>query len=224
MGEVIKSAMKVLWPHFPKRSLEPILIMHVEDVPMVHYERSARKEILMDLATKGQLWSQLAYQFAHEFCHILANFTQTGRQNLWFEETLCEAASLFSLRHMADAWKHDPPYVNWRNYAASLADYANTVIESRAKISPVTMTEFYQKHAKTLHETPTDRALNGAMAVVLLEQFEKTPNHWEAVTWLNSAPSPVEETFPLYMNKWRNAAPSRHKTFITEIMKLFGVS
>jgi hypothetical protein len=223
MSAVVNSAMKVLWPYFPKRQIESFVITHVETVPMVHYERTLRREIIMDLATSNKLWSQLAYQFAHEFCHILCNFDQDSRNCLWFEETICETASLFTLRKLSALWKKSPPYPNWQDYAPALAEYADTVVKSRTVIAPGKLAEFYQTHAETLKADPTDRALNGSMSIVLLDQFERTPQHWEAVTWLNSTPSPPEETFPLYLKKWLHASPPRHQQFIAGIIKLFGL-
>ncbi len=223
MRAVVDSAMKALWPYFPKREIEPFVITHVETVPMVHYERTVRREIIMDLATKNKLWSQLAYQFAHEFCHILCNFDKDSRNCLWFEETVCETASLFTLRKLSSMWKKSPPYPNWADYAPALADYAQTVVKSRTPIASGKLAEFYQTHAEALKANPTDRDLNGAMSLVLLDQFERTPQHWEAVTWLNSSPSPPEETFPLYLKKWLQASPPRHQQFIADITKMFGI-
>jgi hypothetical protein len=223
MREVIISAMKVLWPYFPKRRLEPFVIQHVETVPMVHFERTVRKEIIMDLATMGNLWSQLAYQFAHEFCHILCQFDQDGRGNLWFEETLCETASLFTLRHMATNWKTAAPHPDWRPYSASLTDYAETVIKGRTRLTLEKLPDYYQQNSAILRENPTERSRNGAMAAALLELFERQPEHWESITWLNSSPSPPDETFSTYLTKWLRAVPARHQVFVAKLRATFGI-
>ena len=37
--------------------------------------------------------------------------------NSWLEESLCETASLFTLRAMSRSWSIAPPYPAWKNYA-----------------------------------------------------------------------------------------------------------
>jgi hypothetical protein len=220
---VINSAISTLWPYFPGRKLERFVIMRSKSGPMVHFQRNPRKEIVMNLDTEGLLWCQFAYQFAHEFAHILARFDQDGTSNLWFEETLCETASLFTLRHMARQWRVRPPFPNWKSYASALDEYADKVIKGRHRIPHGELAQYYQKHATTLRSDPTNRDLNGAMASLVLEKFEQTPESWESLTWLNSAPSAPDETFPFYLNKWLKAAPAKHHAFIGNLARDFGV-
>ncbi len=218
---VLNSAASILWSYFPNRKIEPIYINRTHTGPMVHYERNYLMEIVMDLDSEGMLWCQYSYQFGHEFCHILSGFDKDGTANLWFEETLCETASLFTLRHMADQWRTAPPFPNWKSYANALDDYADKVIKDREKIPPAGLPAFYRKHADDLRANPTRRELNGAMSLIFLEMFEQSPTSWESISWLNSRPSAREETFPFYLNKWLRAAPARHQTFIAGIIRAF---
>lgn len=220
---VLNSAASILWSYFPDRKIEPIYVNRTHTGPMVHFERNYLKEIVMDLDSEGMLWCQYSYQFGHEFCHILSGFDKDSTANLWFEEVLCETASLFTLRHMADQWRVTPPFRNWKPYASALEDYADKVIKEREKIPPGQLPAFYRKHATDLRANPTRRELNGAMSLVFLEMFEQSPSSWEAVTWLNSRPSARDETFPFYLNKWLQAAPPRHQTFIAGIIRAFDV-
>ena len=68
------------------------------------------------------------------------------------------------------------------------------------------------------------RDLNGAMSLVLLRLFEEDPQRWESVRWLNHQPSPEGETFPEYLQKWLNAVPDRHKPFVLQIARLYGLN
>ncbi len=123
---------------------------------------------------------------SHEFCHVLCGYREEWPGNKWFEETLCEMASLYALRAMGKAWETDPPYAHWKSYRVSLAKYAQDVIDKREKLTPETLAAFYQKHREELVKEPCNRELNGAMAVVLLDLFEAQPERWESVRWLNS--------------------------------------
>lgn len=220
---VFQSTARVFCGYFPERKIEPIFITRTFTGPMVHFERNYRREIVMDLDSEGNLWCQFVYQFAHEFCHVLAGFDQDGTSNLWFEESLCEAASLFALRNLAQQWRTAPPYPNWKSYVSSLETYAQMVIKSRERIGNGRLPEFYLQHAAELRNQPTNRALNGAISLVLLKMLEQSPASWEAVSWLNSSPSAPGESFAYYLHKWLRAAPAKHQAFIAEILGAFEV-
>lgn len=218
---VLRSAAGMMWPLFPNRRLEPFVVLRGHEGPIVHYQRNVIGEIVMKLDTQDLYWCQYAYQFAHEFCHILSNFDDDWKGNNWFEETMCETASLFVLRRLSKEWDEHPPYPVWKSYAPQFRQYASDVMDSRSQVGSEHLGDFFRKHQRELESTPRDRALNGAMAVVLLGVMEGSPGSWEAVTWLNSSPSPPGEAFPVYLQKWHDAVPARHHAFVEEIMRRF---
>jgi hypothetical protein len=221
---VCDSAGRELWRYFPDYPLEPFVVTRGEQGPIVLFQRNERREIVMRLDTGEAYWAQYSYQFAHEFCHILCGFRVGENENRWFEETLCELASLYVMRGMAKTWKHDPPYAHWANYRDHLRDYADRVIREREQVQEIYRTglpAFYRTHAAELRKTATNRNLNGAMAVVMLQLFEREPEHWEAVRWLNHTAAPAGETFEQYLTRWQAAAPEKHRSFIAEIAKLY---
>jgi len=223
---VCDSAGRELWRHFPGHTIEPFVVTRGHKGPIVLYERNARGEIVMRLDTGRTFWSQYAYQFAHEFCHILCGFDKDDPGNKWFEETLCETASLYALRAMARAWKTDPPYPHWRDYRDALRDYTDDILAKRHKVDEIHrngLAAFYRAHRAELTRHSCNRDLNGAMAVVLLRLLEREPNRWEAVRWLNAGPAPAGRTFPEYLQAWHDAAPGRHKPFIRQVADLYGI-
>lgn len=221
---VLESAMSELWRFFPGRKLEPVFVTRGYDVPVVYYKRNAMKEIVVRLDTADFYWCQYAYQFAHEFCHILCGFDDDWKGNLWFEESLCETASLFVLRRMAQTWAKSPPFESWRSYAPRFAEYVLDIMDRRVSITDSRLPGFYQRHKADLVRTPTDRELNGTISLSLLRLLEAVPSYWEAITWLNSSPSPPGESFTAYLAKWHNATPERCRPFVNEIIKRFGVN
>jgi hypothetical protein len=223
---IVTSAGRELWRFFPDYTIEPIVVTRGREGPVSLYQRNDTKEIVMRLDTSKTLWAQYSYQFSHEFCHVLCGYDQDDSGNLWFEETLCETASLFTMRAMARSWKTDPPYSNWKDYRDALRNYTDQVIAKRTNIQEIYgkgLPAFYQKHQATLRKTPTERDLNGAMSLVLLHLFEEQPTHWEAVRWLNSTPSPAGETFEQYLKKWHGAVPKRHQPFVKKLAELYGL-
>lgn len=218
---VLRSTAGTLWPFFTRRAVEPIVVLRGRDGPIVHYQRNVIGELVIKLDTSDRYWGQYAYQFAHEFCHILCGFDEDWKGNNWFEETLCETASLFALRRLATDWDEHPPYPVWKDYAPTFRQYATEVMDGRSQVGSTHLGDFYRKHRGELEKNPRDRALNGAMAVVLLGLMEGSPASWEAVTWLNSSPSPPGETFPAYLAKWHAAVPACHRPFVEEIIRRF---
>ncbi len=221
---VLGSAIGEMWRYFPGRKLEPFLILRGHQGPIVQYQRNTMKEIVVWLDTQDLYWCQYTYQIAHEFCHILSGFDDDWKGNLWFEESLCETASLFVLRRLAQTWTKNPPFESWRAYAPRFSEYAEDIMSRRATITDARLAAFYQRNQAELVKNPVNRDLNGAFSLSLLRLLEASPQSWEAVTWLNSAPSAPGETFPAYLTKWRQAAPAKHRPFIEEIAKRFGVT
>lgn len=224
ISKLLASATRELWQHFPDYELEPIVVTRGTSGPITLYERNLRREIVVRLDTHSTFWSQYAYQWAHEFCHILCGYRNDGRDNKWFEETLCELASIYALRQMSETWKTDPPYPNWKDYGKSLRKYADDVIASREKLDIAGLAEFYRRHEKSLRESATKRDLNGAMAVALMPLFEKEPEHWNAVRYLNSVPAEKGITLREYFAKWHKATPARHRAFVLRIAGAFGAA
>ena len=92
---------------------------------LLRIPRQTTYTILLD--TIDMYWAQYSYQFAHEFCHLVSNYEQGfGKPNQWIDETICETASLFTLRSMEVTWKEKPPYPPWRSFAKHLTAYADT--------------------------------------------------------------------------------------------------
>jgi len=224
---VCDSAGRELWRFFPGYKIEPFVVTRSRQGPIVLFKRNPRGEIVLKLDTESTYWSQYSYQFAHEFCHVLCGFDEDYQGNKWFEETLCETASLFAMRSMAAAWADDPPYPHWKDYRHSLRKYADDVIAKREKVLEIYekgLRGFYLAHQEQLQSNSGDRELNGAMSVVFLRLFEQQPERWEAVRWLNASPSPKGETFQQYVQKWHNAVPDRHKPFVKRVAGLYGVA
>lgn len=223
---VCDSAGMTLWRQFPDYPLEPFVVTRGRSGPIVLYQRNDRKEIVLKLDTGKTYWSQYAYQFAHEFCHILCGYRDGDASNKWFEETLCETASLYAMREMARTWKEKPPYKHWADYRDALRNYADDVVRKRKEIAELQrlgLPDFYRRHEAELRKTSTNRELNGTMATVLLRLFEEEPGRWEAVRWLNVEAAPKDEPFAAYLARWRAAVPERHRGFVDEVRKSFGL-
>jgi hypothetical protein len=224
---VLDSAGRELWQIFPDYKIEPLVVTRGRSGPITLFQRNDRGEIVIRLDTEKTFWCQYAYQFAHEFCHVLCGFRDADRGNKWFEEVLCETASLYAMRAMSRAWKTTAPYANWKDYRDSLRDYVDDVTRKRDMVYEIYakgLPEFYRTHQSTLEKDPASRELNGAMSLVFLQLFEQRLERWESVRWLNSTPPREGDTFAVYLQNWHDAAPAKHQSFVKKVADLYGVA
>jgi len=221
--KVLHSAAGELWKHFPGRKLDPILVAP-KGGPIVLFKRGPEREYYVRLDTGGNLWAQYSYQFAHEMCHILCTYRETqSSANKWFEETLCELASLYALRQMAQTWKTKPPYANWKGYAPRLGEYAQKVIDKSALPKDQTLAQWYVANAEKLRKSATQRDLNNVAAAALLPLFEKEPEHWAAVEYLNAGNLKGDEPLEQHLKNWHDQAPAKHRGFIIKVAAALGI-
>ena len=103
--------------------------------PRALLERGPNNEHIILVSANNCLWSQLAYQFAHEYCHVFSMHYLVPLHNpfRWLEESLCETASLHAMLRMGEVWQTTAPYSSWVSYAGSLTEYANDRINAVAK-------------------------------------------------------------------------------------------
>ena len=221
---VLASVIGELWPFFPARTIEPFVVQRGRNGPIVHYTRNALGEIVVVLDTRDTYWCQYAYQFSHEFCHILCGFDDDGKGNQWFEESLCECASLFVLRRLAVSWAKTPPFEAWRAFAPRFREYADEAVASLTRIPARELAAWRRSRDGALRNEPLDRDRNKVIALGLLPLLEADPRRWQAVTWLNSSRSPENESFDQYLAKWHRAAPRACRPFISEIAVLLGAT
>ena len=221
---VLASAAGTLTPLFPGRTLKPIEVSHHEDSPIVLFRRGPRGEYLVRLNAKNTYWSQYAFQFAHEVGHILCNYAEYKDANKWFEEMLAELASLYALRRMAETWKKKPPYGNWKSYAPALRKYADERMTKQRLPGGTTLAKWFPKSEAALRKSATRRGDNTKIAGALLPLFEKTPEHWEAVGWINTVKDEPDRSFEKYLTDWRAACPKKHRLFVEKVAERFGVT
>ncbi len=168
------------------------------------------------LNAKDTYWAQYIYQFSHELCHMLANFEQRFKKpNQWFEESICEMASLFTLRGMKDTWDVSPPYPNWKSYGVELLKYANNVSAEAIDKTPdnAAWKEWISNHENMSRPCPYKRLGNRIIALRMLPLFEGFPQRWNAIRRL-----PVsEERLGTFLAQWENAVDPQDRDLIQQV-------
>ena len=188
--------------------------------PMTLHRHLPQAPFEIQLSIRDRRWSQFAFQFAHEFCHVLSGYERLrDNPNNWFHEALCELASVFTLRQMAETWPTHPPFPNWSDYARSLADYAAQRLSHEKSQLPLgeTLKGWLYAREDKLRVDPYQRQLNAVVAYSLLPLFEANPTGWNAIRSL-----PISDLrLHSYLREWASCVPLQDRGFTESILDVF---
>lgn len=211
--QVALSAASQIWKNIRGHKLAKIKIQRGYGAPQLIFARGPQGENFVELNSGSNLWAQIAYQFAHEFYHILAASPCTGIH--WFGEVLGETASMFCLRGMAKEWSTQPPYPNWKDYGRSLDDYANALLEeARATRGGSRLPDFIATNYKALESCEREKLK--VLAAAMLPIFESNPSAWETVLYGDWGGRP-NEPLESFLGRWQEACPPRLQPFVGQI-------
>lgn len=227
---VLYSVADELMSRLPKKLKVPIVVTHTDDAPVALYDRGPSGEYRVQLHASGENWHLYVYEFAHELCHILSNYEenvgpQTVKHNQWFEETLCETASLFALKKLAATWENAPPEPKWSDEAKKLRRFFDHLVSEghRQLPSDTPLFRWLRDNEQRLRDDPYRRNENEVVANLLLPLFQENPQNWAALNYLNLDPSDARNSLGDYLQHWYQNAPAEHKRFIAGILALFGL-
>jgi hypothetical protein len=227
---VLQSAAGQISRYCPQ--LPGIDVYHRSDHPQTDLRRSDEGRIVIGLTARDTHWAQYSFQFAHECCHALIDYSngdqRVGRHrryaNLWLEESLCETASLFTLRALSRSWSVSPPYAAWRNYAPWFSAYAEERLALPEHHLPAgsSFVVWFRANEPALRQDPTRRDRNTIVAAQLLPIFEKEPRGWGALAFFSRAANP-NQSLSQQFTKWRSGCPPELQRFVTKLAAVFEV-
>ena len=223
--KVLLSTARQFLPHFNQDEPFCIIVNRSKAGPHCTLQKRANGEYFVQLNTEKQFWSQYAFQFAHELGHIICGYKKGDRSNLWFEETLCETASLFALKGMTKEWNKEPPFPHWKSYGKEFARYAEKRINKYSWPANQSISNWYLKHKNNLQQNPSNRERNVRIASQLLPFFQENPAGWEACSFLNKKKSNKKISFKTYLLEWKKACQtSNQKDFVNNLLNVFNFS
>jgi hypothetical protein len=230
---LLQSAAFEIWKRCPHTQLDGIDVYYRADHPQTDFKRTSGGRIGIGLSARDTHWAQYSFQFAHEFCHALANYSNNPQQlvryprgaNLWLEESLCETASLFVLRAMSRSWRTSPPYPAWRSYAPWLNDYVEQRLALPEHHLPAgkSFLVWFQENQAVLRQNSDLRDRNTIIAIRLLPIFEAEPRGWQTVTFLNRGSFNAEESLAQHFVEWRSQCPDDLRSFVNRLAAVFAV-
>jgi hypothetical protein len=219
---VLRSAADQLTPFFAEQPLPPLLVEQ-QGGPITLYRRGPGGEIIIRLQVRDTYWAQYCFQFAHELCHVLCRTDQDPHGQDWLEESLCECASLFVLRRMADRWQRQPPWPACREFAPQLRAYAERRMRPCRLPAETSLAQWYLLHRNQLQRSGGQRQLNGVVATALLAFFEADPRRWRAVGYLNTARPSMPQSLSQLLLDWRDACPASDRPVVRQLAARFGL-
>lgn len=222
--KVLESVVDVMDSYFESSIDSDIIVKyHETEGPMVLYDNG---EYQVLLSSNNTYWAQYSYQFSHEYCHIRTNYIYDNPKTKWFEETICELASLFTLRRMSEVWKTSPPYENWSDYSSALYDYSKNWTEEEGKTLPknIEFLDWFRANLSSLENDRYIRKDNAIIAIKLLPIFEANTKLWLAITYLNTwtimAPYDIYQLF----DNWLSCVPNELKSVVNILVHEFGAT
>jgi hypothetical protein len=221
VAAVADSVAATVFAALPPPGVPDILVLRSEAGPRILSQRGPAGEYIILLNTQDRLWAQFAYQFAHELGHLLCGELNEDAPQHWFEESFCEALSIWALERMAETWREHPPYESWQPYAESLAEYAANV---RATVeSPPSLSAWYAEHSELLDAESYDRAKNRVVATMILEGAESRPEFLRAFVYLRATPVTANDMQSL-LAAWESSCPKELQSIPREVAETLGVA
>jgi hypothetical protein len=232
INAVLQSTAAELLRYWPRTQLPSIDVYHRADHPQTDSRRAAGNQIAIGLTARDNHWAQYSFQFAHECCHALINYSNNDRglmrdrryANLWLEESLCETASLFTLRALSRSWLIAPPYAAWRNYAPWFSAYAEERLALPEHHLPAgtPFVVWFRANERALRQDPARRDRDTIVAAQLLSIFEKQPRGWGALAFFRRTANP-NQSLSQHFTKWRSACPRELQRFVRKLAAVFEV-
>ncbi len=200
------------------------LLLRRNENPRAHYNRGPDGRFVIQISIGDRLWANVAYQFAHETCHFMTRFylQPLDRPMRWFDESLCELASLFVLRRMAATWATAPPYPHWASYSAALDSYDKERLQHlRTFVSPNDFRSWLSEELPALNRDAVIRDLNAIVAWWLLPVFLDDPMIWKATEFINDAPD-ISGDPQCYFESWLASTDLEAQPFVRKICARMG--
>ena len=199
---VLASAAGVLTDAFGRAPDAPIHVAPWNHDPQVFDDL---RPYQIRLSARDRYWSQYVYQFSHELCHVLTNFDRhKGHKHRWFDETLCESASLFVLHRLAELWREEPPdaVLDAAGFAPNHHTYAERIAARYPLPGRDHRPEWFAQTLPKLEANPYERELCGTIAVALRNAFRADPTLWQDCGHLNHWDPNADATFMNYLTSW----------------------
>jgi hypothetical protein len=211
----------------PRQQLAITLARWSAEYPQTDSARNERGDIVIHVTAPGANVAQFIFQFAHEFCHALAD-PVSWRPNSefgWIEESLAEVASAFALRRLADLWETQPPDPLLRGMPGPLRSYWMRRVTDPAHMLPpdTAFADWVAAKLPELRGTATNREYNTIIANQWGITFYSEPAAWRVMAFLHAAELSNHGALPDFIRSWHALCPSDCQFGVKRIADTLGV-
>ena len=224
MLKVLNSAKKVMDIFFGRSFPGDIYIYKgLADTPKAMFAKSPSGAYIINITATDRFWSQYIYQFSHEYCHVRTNHAMSNYRTQWFEEAICELASIYTLIEVSRTWRVKPPYPNWRDFAGNFSTYAEKLISDFRNNLPenVGFFDWFEENLPFLEADPYLRDKNAIVAIELLPIFQEHPSAWNSMTYWNIRSNGGGTVIHSCLKEWLSILPSKNIVGAVAIAEVF---
>ena len=205
-----------------------LTIVYHPNVPVIFLRSAfggAPDEYQIGLAVTDRYWQQFAYQFGHEFCHIMQNYEEItpNNPNDWFHEAICEIANIWVMLEMGETWEHRPPYPNWAGWRHNLTNTANKQLNRASAKYDGTGADWLKEWEDRMRRDEPGTftyARVSQLSYKFLPIFQENPEAWNAVRQMPASTGKMSA----YMKDWYNAVDAEDKIFVEAIATEMGIT
>ena len=124
---------------------------------------------------------------------------------------------------MAETWKTDPPYMNWKSFAPALKEYLDKLLKDTEIAAVEKMPQWFKDNRPALKADPHLRERNRVVAIHIFKMLERDPSQWEAFRYLNLGRPDATNSFESFLENWYFSAPKKNKGIVKEVVDLLGI-
>lgn len=150
------------------------------------------------LSARKNYWSKYVYQFAHEYCHYVIDGPMDGspETTFWFEESVCELASMYFLNRVTsrwESWNLEPasfglgpeaiPLFMLKSFAPNNRPYLDNLLSQNPPID-APLHEWLENNMSILSQPDYHRDMYNQIARVLYDLFSDYPDLWKVILFL----------------------------------------
>ena len=199
---VLESAALLLCDAFGRVPDAPVRVHRGDGPAMVARDR---RPYWIQISARDTYWCEYVQQFSRELCRVLLNFDRIrGHRHKWFEDTLCELASLFVLHRLSERFRHDPPsdVFGARDFAPHFSTYADEIASRAPPLPPGGLPAWLRERLPALEENHANRDRTLTAATAMLNSFLEDGSLWRDCGSLNLWDAALDRSFVGYLESW----------------------
>ena len=199
--EILDPVYNLLVQSFDSNPRYPVEVYFRSQGPKVDLVSGVHR---VGISAQQTFWMRYAYEFSHEIGHVLTNWQDLEEYRFsWFNETMCELASLYVISSFAESGLYGFSYEQWMNYLNDIKVRYTSDRWTNYRIGEDSRTgSWFPRFQSEMERNNLIRELNAAIAFELLPYFVDRPELWQGVAYINQWDTSRNRDFREYLSSW----------------------